>query len=381
MKSAAIYTVLVFMLSTNAWSAEIVSAKVSGLTFISISGELLAGDDERFRQLANATAQATVLLDGPGGLSDVGISIGRTIRRKGFSTAVGADSVCASACGLIWLAGSERFMRPTSLIGFHAIYRAPDGTPQVSSDGNALVGAYLRELGFDDGLIVYATQAPPTSMQWLTFNDAARLGLGFTRVEEDPTGMPVAVTSSNFGTNVAYLYVETQAAGPPSVFPANVSWSETDREVPDLGIQKELRGLITVPQIGLQAGFDIAPNTIGDLPATHLFRLQLLTASATNGWQISSVQGVSFKATEAERGDPLIGVAGTLPDGFVLATNATQEALKHNLDLMARSWIDVPITLNGSTRAIITLEVAGPARLAFDRAIEDWRNQALEIEQ
>jgi hypothetical protein len=375
------YAVLIFMLSAKAWSAEIVSANVSGLTFISISGELLVGDDERFRQLANATAQATVLLEGPGGLSDVGISIGRTIHGRGFSTAVGADSVCASACGLIWLAGSERFMRPTSLIGFHAIYRSPDGTPQVSSDGNALVGAYLRELGFDDGLIVYVTQAPPTSMQWLTFNDATRLGLGFTRVEEDPTGMPVAVTSSNFGTNVAYLYVETQAAGPPSVFSANVRWSETDREVPDLGVQKELRGLITVPQIGLQAGFDIAPNTIGDLPATHLFRLHLLTASATNGWQISSVQGVSFKATEAERGDPLIGVAGTLPDGFVLATNATKEALKHNLDLMARSWIDVPITLIGGTRALLTLEVTGPARVAFDRAIEDWRSQAAESEQ
>lgn len=362
-------------------AADIRTATISGLTFISVSGELLAGDDEKFSQLANATAQATVLLDGPGGLSDVGISIGRTIRQRGYSTAVGTDSICASACGLIWLAGSERFMRPTSLIGFHAIYRAPDGTPQVSSDGNALVGAYLRELGFDDALIVYATQAPPTSMQWLTFDDAAKLALGITRVEEDPTGMPVAATSSNFGTNAAYLYVETQAGTPPSVYLANVSWSETDREVPDFGIHKELKGLINVPQIGLRAEFDIAPNTIGDLPATHLFRLQPLAASANNGWQISSIQGISFKATEAERGDPILGVPGTLPDGFVLATNATSEALKRNLDLLARPWIDVPITLNGATRAIITLEVAGPARLAFDRAIEDWRNQALEIEQ
>lgn len=362
-------------------AADIRTATISGLTFISVSGELLAGDDEKFSQLANATAQATVLLDGPGGLSDVGISIGRTIRQRGYSTAVGADSVCASACGLIWLAGSERFMRPTSLIGFHAIYRAPDGTPKVSSDGNALVGAYLRELGFDDALIVYATQAPPTSMQWLTFDDAAKLALGITRVDEDPTGIPIAVTSSNLGTNVAYLYVETQTGAPPSVYPANVSWSETDREVPDFGIHKELKGLINVPQVGLQAGFDIAPNTIDDLPATHLFRLRPLTASANNGWQISSIQGVSLKATEAERGDPIQGVAGTLPDGFVVATNATSEALKRNLDLMARPWIDVPITLNGGTRAVLALEVTGPARLAFDRAIEDWRNQALEIEQ
>jgi hypothetical protein len=362
-------------------AADIRTATISGLTFISVSGELLPGDDDKFSQLANATAQATVLLDGPGGLSDVGISIGRTIRQRGYSTAVGTDSVCASACGLIWLAGSERFMRPTSLIGFHAIYRAPDGTPQVSSDGNALVGAYLRELGFDDALIVYATQAPPTSMQWLTFDDAARLSLGFTRVEEDPTGIPVAVTSSSFGINAAFLYVETQSGAPPSVYNASVRWSEADRAVPDQGVQRELNGLVSIPQIGLEANFDISPNTISDLPATHLFRLHPLSASADSGWQISSIQGISFKATEAERGDPIQGVAGTLPDGFVVATNASSEALTRNLDLLARPWVDIPITLNGSTRAIITLEVAGPARLAFDRAIEDWRQRAWESVQ
>jgi hypothetical protein len=56
-------------------------------------------------------------------------------------------------------------------IGFHA---AGDKT-EVSSYGNAVIGAYLYELGITDfNVIIHLTKASPYSMTWLTMADAIR---------------------------------------------------------------------------------------------------------------------------------------------------------------------------------------------------------------
>jgi hypothetical protein len=72
------------------------------------------------------------------------LNIGSAIRRMGFDTLVLSNKTCASACALIWLAGHYRWAGPKAAIGFHAIYY---GDGNISSGGNALVGAYLRDLG------------------------------------------------------------------------------------------------------------------------------------------------------------------------------------------------------------------------------------------
>lgn len=63
-----------------------------------------------------------------------------------------ANSVCASGCALIWLAGSPRCMSSSAQIGFHAAYlmNAPSGLPEVSSSANAVIGAYLNALGLPE---------------------------------------------------------------------------------------------------------------------------------------------------------------------------------------------------------------------------------------
>jgi hypothetical protein len=48
-------------------------------------------------------------------------------------------------CALIWLAGSPAVGGPQSHIGFHA---ASVGKT-ISSKGNAVIGAYLRDLGLN----------------------------------------------------------------------------------------------------------------------------------------------------------------------------------------------------------------------------------------
>ena len=79
------------------------------------------------------------------------INIGRIIRAKGYETFVANGRQCASACGLIWLAGVRRLGERNARNRLrHAafIYRANRyGYAVEKGMGNALVGAYLNELG------------------------------------------------------------------------------------------------------------------------------------------------------------------------------------------------------------------------------------------
>jgi hypothetical protein len=69
-------------------------------------------------------------------------------------------------------------MAPTSRVGFHAASTAENPGVEVSSYGNAVVGAYLYEIGLrEPATIVYLTKACAKSMTWLTMNDAIRYGI------------------------------------------------------------------------------------------------------------------------------------------------------------------------------------------------------------
>ena len=43
--------------------------------------------------------------------------------------------------------------------------------------GNALVGAYLSQIGLPDRAVIYVTQAPPDLMTWLTISEAQQVGI------------------------------------------------------------------------------------------------------------------------------------------------------------------------------------------------------------
>ena len=152
-----------------------------GLNAISIDGAIRPGDSDKFDAIAErVTGPTVVLLGSPGGIVGDGLDIGLTIREKGFGTAVPDETVCASVCGLIWLAGKPRFLTEGSKIGFHAASRS---NGEESGQGNALVGAYLAKLGLSYGAIAYLTDAAPGDMRWLNPNDADRIGITYSLVK------------------------------------------------------------------------------------------------------------------------------------------------------------------------------------------------------
>lgn len=170
--------ILSLVCCASSWAADITRAPTNGgPDIIAIDGDFVLGDEKKFVDLALGSKNALVVLESRGGNLYAGIEIGRAIHLKGFATLVPDGVGCASACALAWLGGIPRFMGETGKVGFHAVYTTEGGQAAISSAGNALVGAYLNQLGLSTSAVLYITTPPPEGMQWLSFADARRIGI------------------------------------------------------------------------------------------------------------------------------------------------------------------------------------------------------------
>jgi hypothetical protein len=173
--------------STSALAASITLAPWGddpAHAIVAVEGDLVSGDEIQFRTQVGRLTKGIVAFDSDGGNLLAGITIGKTIRLKSFSTAVLDGKRCASACALAWLGGSRRFMSSTAHIGFHAAYITKDGLPSETGAGNALVGSYLTQIGLSEEAVFYITKAAPTEMTLLTLRDAEKIGIEVSPFEQ-----------------------------------------------------------------------------------------------------------------------------------------------------------------------------------------------------
>jgi hypothetical protein len=156
----------------------------TGEMLISIDGDFDRGDVDIFRSKASSIAlgRATVSFRSEGGSLVSGIRIGALIREKKFTTLVPDGAACASACALAWLGGARRFVGQDANVGFHAAYVLKPNGPAESGSGNAVMGAYLNQLGLSESAILYITKTAPTSIQWMTLEDATLHGIAVARL-------------------------------------------------------------------------------------------------------------------------------------------------------------------------------------------------------
>jgi len=156
----------------------------NGSMLILVEGEFERGDIDAFRTKISsvATARATVSFRSEGGSLVTGIRIGALIREKKFATVVPDGASCASACALAWLGGARRFVGEDASVGFHAAYILKSQGPAESGPGNAVMGAYLNQLGLSEEAILYITKTAPTSIQWMSLEDAANYGIAVARL-------------------------------------------------------------------------------------------------------------------------------------------------------------------------------------------------------
>lgn len=177
---------------------------------IIVNGDLYEGDEKKFINTALSLVDAIVMLDSDGGNLIAGIEIGKAIKLKGFSSFVPNASRCSSACGLAWLGGRVRIMGSNALVGFHAAYTKEDG--KVSSAANALVGAYLNQLGLSSSAVIYITSPQPDQMRYLTIADAQRVGIEVKELDFKPTGVsrPSGATPSSTTPNSSVSFKREQ---------------------------------------------------------------------------------------------------------------------------------------------------------------------------
>jgi hypothetical protein len=200
--------VLFFLASSGTHAADIeVRYLESGLTQVTIEGDLEFEDVAAFQAKTASlpSTKVTVEFRSKGGSLLAGIRIGSLIRAKKFPTVVPDGAQCASACALAWLGGIGRYVGEHSRVGFHAAYVNKASGPVESGSGNAILGAYLNQLGLSEKAILYITHAVPTSMQWLRMEEAAEYGIAVAPLSshsvpmsnatdaattEDPDGSP-----------------------------------------------------------------------------------------------------------------------------------------------------------------------------------------------
>jgi hypothetical protein len=162
-----------------------------GIILISITGEIVQGDADRFEQIVpSVTGPTGVFLNSEGGAVLEGLIIGEAIRAKGYDTVVANGAECASACGLIWLAGMKRYVGKTGNIGFHAAYTGTGDDAKEAGAANALVGAYLTKLGLSYDAVLFATSAPPSGIRWLHPEDAQEIGIEYATLPDPEQPRP-----------------------------------------------------------------------------------------------------------------------------------------------------------------------------------------------
>lgn len=191
---ALLITIAAAFFSATAGHAAEFDLDTSGkIPDVEIFGTLKSGDAARFRKLTANQSKLIVHLNSPGGNLAEALAIGATIHDKGWITNVINGYPCDSACALIWLAGEIRFMSKSARIGFHAAYQLSDtGEPQVSSTANAMVGRYLTLLGLNTKTVLFATEAPPNRLAYVTTANARSLGIDIVELKD----APVATTTS-----------------------------------------------------------------------------------------------------------------------------------------------------------------------------------------
>lgn len=199
-----LFALVSFIICGAANAAEITAMPVKDREgIILIEGDLKYQDREIFLTKIAPFSGGLVILNSKGGSAYAGIEIGKAIRMRGFKTWVESGTICASACAIAWLGGTERLVGKAAIVGFHSVYKLEGGAPIETGVGNAMYGAYLAQLGLSDRAIVYLSDAAPTSMNWLTPADAENIGISLRVFDPKSTpaaaAPPVSAPSASLG--------------------------------------------------------------------------------------------------------------------------------------------------------------------------------------
>ncbi len=174
-----------------------------------------------------------------------------------------------------------------------------------------------------------------------------------------------------------YLYEEMLGQTTPTAIEGGVVWDMREEKDEKGQSQAVVQGTVTVPGRNLTALVTFKRNTDPSLPASHLVEIVFSVPADFEGGAIESVQRISMKSTEQDRGNVLIAVPARITDDFhMIALNDFPDARATNLELLrSRNWIDIPVTYRNGRRALLTMEKGRTGTDAFNKAVSQWQQQ------
>ena len=203
---------------------------------------------------------------------------------------------------------------------------------------------------------------------------AADAAAGAVPVPPLPSPPPAAGVASGDAlvAQKAILYEEPRdgAANGVTAINAAVTW----RFIENGPNGPEIEASLQVPERGMKIRFSLHRNTDDTLPASHLVEVVVDTPADFPGKAVSSVPRIVLKPTEEARGQPLVGAAAKVADGFFwIALSAADADVVGNLQLISeRNWIDLPLVYDTGQRAILTFEKGTPGDRVLQKALAAW---------
>jgi hypothetical protein len=139
-----------------------------------VTGVIGLGAYQRFRAALSRGTPQLVVLDGPGGVLGEALLIAEEVRRRRLSTLVADNRRCASACAIVYLSGSTKYLGSGAAVGLHS---ASYANGRADPEATQLMAAYLRRVGVPNSTLRNMARTAPSNIRWLTTAEQRAIGI------------------------------------------------------------------------------------------------------------------------------------------------------------------------------------------------------------
>ena len=172
---------------------------------VTLRGEIFEGDSDKLKNIIrraddNGDTVVILRLDSPGGSVLEGVKLADVVRDEKIATSVSGTAKCASACFMVFAAGSEKYVSYTARVGVHGASDEHGRETAQSSAATISMARISQELGVPPSIIGKMVVTPPDEILWLTPDDLRSMGTTMVgeRVEPPSGPAPSDELSSEF---------------------------------------------------------------------------------------------------------------------------------------------------------------------------------------
>ena len=189
------------------------------LNAIMAVGEIEYNDVEKLdRYLSHLPKKkhTAIYFNSPGGNLFGGIRLGKYFKKNGIKTVIQRDSMCASACALAFLGGTDRngnkwmSSTTTSRLGFHAVSKG-DGSKYADMDQTQLIIAEILKYGHyvDAPMEIFIKQfsTPSTNIYWFSTQEELQFGIKVWDVDNNLFITDENITTKHYSQQNAVSFI------------------------------------------------------------------------------------------------------------------------------------------------------------------------------